>query len=64
VVTFRQVFVIQCKSNGVFLTEELTYANSLRRAGRLYDIEEAQETARFNLSEDYEIHSFYEPVGH
>jgi hypothetical protein len=62
--TFRQVFVIQCKSNGVFLTEELSFANSLRRAGRLYDIEEAQETARFNLSEDYEIHSFYEPVLH
>lgn len=60
--TFRQVFVVQCKSNGLYLTEDCIYAISLRSAGRFYDIEEAQETARFNLSEDYEIHSFYEAV--
>lgn len=59
---FRQAFVIQCKSNGLFLTEELGFAASLRRAGRCFGIEEAVDSARFNLSEDFEIHTFFEEV--
>jgi hypothetical protein len=58
---FRRVYVIQCKSTGEFLTPNLFYTKSLKRAGRLYDVQEAMDTADINISDrDYEIHSFYE----
>lgn len=57
----RRVYVIQCKVTGEFLTENLFYSRSLKFAGRLYDPQEAIDTAENNLSGDpYEIHSFYE----
>lgn len=55
-----QVFVIQCASTGEFLTEDLNYSRSLKRAGRLYDVQEAAETAQFNLEHDFEISTFFE----
>lgn len=55
-----QVFVIQCASTGEFLTEDLNYSRSLKRAGRLYDVQEAAETAQFNLDHDFEISTFFE----
>lgn len=56
----RRVFVIQCKSNGMFLTWELGFAHSLKLAGRAPDYEHAVETAREWLDDDFEIHEFYE----
>jgi hypothetical protein len=58
--TIKQVWIIQCKSSGQFLTRELGYEFSLKRAGRLYDIEEALETASGNLDDDFEIHTFFD----
>ncbi|KAB2963856.1 hypothetical protein [Zoogloea sp.] len=55
-----QVFVIQCKSTGEFLREDLTYSRFLTEAGRLHDVQEASETARDNLDYDYVISSFWE----
>lgn len=57
---FVQVFVIQCKSTGEFLREDLTYSRLLADAGRLYDVQEASETAQFNLDYDYAISTFFE----
>lgn len=58
--TIKQVWVIQCRSTGSFLTQELHFSRSLRSAGRLYDKAEAVETAHSNLDDDYEIHTFFE----
>lgn len=58
--TFRQVFVIQCASTGLFLTEELGYSRSLRHAGKCYSMEEAVDTAVCNLSDDFEVFGFWE----
>lgn len=55
-----QVFVIQCRSTGDFLREDLTYSRLLKEAGRLYDVQEAAETAQWNLEGDYEISTFWE----
>lgn len=55
-----QVYVIQCKSTGEFLREDLTYSRLLVEAGRLYDVQEASETAQFNLDYDYAISTFFE----
>jgi len=58
--SFRQVFVIQCRSTGEFLTEQLVYARSLRLAGKCESMDEALTTAMCNLSDDFEIFSFWE----
>ena len=58
----RQVWVIQCKSTGAFLTSEQGFSSSLRRAGRLTNPEEVTETAVSALDDDYEVFSFYEIV--
>lgn len=58
----RQVWIIQCKSTGAFLASDLGFVSSLKRAGRLYDPEEVQETAFAALDDDFEVHSFYEVV--
>lgn len=60
-IDLRQVYVIQCKTNGLFLTEELAWRQSFKQAGRLYDLDEAVTTALDHLdSDDFEIHNFYE----
>lgn len=56
----RRVFVIQCKSSGHFLTEDLNYDHSLKKAGRAPDLDHAVETAIEHLGEDFEVHSFFE----
>lgn len=55
-----QVYVIQCNSTGEFLREDLTYSRLLAEAGRLHDVQEALETAKFNLDYDYAISTFFE----
>lgn len=59
---FRRVWVVQQRSTGRFLSLELYLVKSLKNAGRAPDFECAHETGRLNLDEDYEVHSFYEPV--
>lgn len=58
----RQVWVIQCKSTGSFLTSDLCFSSSLKMAGRLYNVDEVRETAFSVLDDDFEVHSFYEVV--
>ena len=60
---FREFFLIQCRSDGRFLTCELGFSHLVREAGRLYDVEEALETAFQNLEGDYLIFSAFERVG-
>jgi len=59
----RRVYVIQTLDDGLFMTVDLFFCRSLKGAGRLYDREEAELTARENLNhgEPFEIHSFWEP---
>lgn len=59
----RQVWVIQSKSTGRFLHLELYLVRSLKLAGRAPTLECAHETGRMNLGADYELHSFFEPIG-
>lgn len=56
----RRVYVIQCRSTGHFLTNDLGFAYSLKLAGRAPDLDHAVETAHDHLDDDFEIHSFYE----
>lgn len=58
-VAFRQAFVIQCRSTGRFLTEELGYCISFSLAGKLFSLDEAVDTAQFNLGDDFEVHGFW-----
>lgn len=58
----RQVWVIQCKSTGAFLTSEQGFSVSLKRAGRLFNPDEVRDTAFDALDDDYEVHTFYEVV--
>lgn len=59
---YREFYLIQNRHDGRFLTSELTYTNLAVKAGRLYDFEEALDTARLNLDGDYSIFSAYEKV--
>ncbi len=56
----RRVWVVQSRSSGMFLNEDLFFTPLLRHAGRCFDYESALTTAQWNLGEDYEISSFYE----
>lgn len=56
----QRVFVIQCRSTGHFLTNDLGFAHSLKLAGRAPDMDHAVETAHEHLDDDFEIHSFFE----
>lgn len=58
----QRVWVVQCKSTGHFLSNELHMVRSLRLAGRAPDLECAIETGRLNFDEDFEVFSFFEPV--
>lgn len=59
----QRVYVIQHSPSGQFLTEGLNFTKLLSRAGRLYDKEDAYETARTNLhGDEFAIFSFYEDV--
>lgn len=60
----RVAYVIQCRTNGLFLTEELEFSRSFRGAGRLHDPQEAVDTALDNLdADDFEIHQIFELSG-
>lgn len=54
------VWVIQDSRSGNFLGRDLQLYGSLKKAGRLYDPEEALATARSQFGYDYEIHTFWE----
>lgn len=56
----RRVWVIQCRSSGHFLTNDLGFSYSLKLAGRAPDLDHAVATAHDNLDDDFEIFSFYE----
>lgn len=58
--SLRRVWVIQEKSSGHFLNNDLHLVTSLRAAGRCFDLDSAVDTASTNLDEDFEIHSFFE----
>lgn len=61
-VQFREFFLIQYRHDGAFLTSDLRYTNLAARAGRIYDFEEALDTARLHFGEDYSIFSSYEKM--
>ena len=55
----RPAYVIQDRLSGLFLTEELGFHSSFAKAGRLYDMDEALDTALDNLDPGcFEIHEF------
>lgn len=60
VLDVRQVWVIQQRSTGLYLTNDLYLSRSLNDAGRCYDRESALDTGRINLEDDFQIHNFYE----
>jgi hypothetical protein len=59
----QRFFVIQNRETGAFLSPNLFWVKTLRQAGRLYDAQEAFDTAEHNNDGDsYDIISFYEQV--
>lgn len=55
----RIAYVIQETDTGLFLAEDLSWVQSFRNAGRLYDREEAVDTAVWNAGKGgWEIHQF------
>lgn len=59
----RQVWVIQQRSTGLFLSVDLFPVQSLRAAGRCFDRDSAEATGDWNFPGDFELHAFYEPDG-
>lgn len=55
----RHVFVIQQRSTGLYLTDDLFLSRSLRDAGHCPDRESALDTGRWNLQDDFQVHDFY-----
>lgn len=59
---FVQVWVIQNKHDGLFLSPHLFWVRSLNKAGRCYDVQSAIDTAEANSKGDeYIISTFWEP---
>ena len=59
--TIRPCYVIQCKTNGLFLSEELSFVQMLSQAGVLHDKQEAVDTALDNLDAwDFEIFGYWQ----
>lgn len=56
----KQVFVIQDRESGLFLSESLAWVRPLKFAGRCFDFESAHDTARANTFEPYDVVSFFE----
>lgn len=57
---FKQVYIVQCKSSGEFLTPRLNYTYNLNLAGRFNNKESAVNTALNDLDFDFMIYEFYE----
>jgi hypothetical protein len=58
---FRQVWVIQNKVDGLFLTPNLFWSKWLKQAGRCYDVQSAMDTGDINCNGDgYVLSSFWE----
>jgi hypothetical protein len=58
--SFRQFFVIQCRSNGKFITDECSFCVLLRTAGRADSLDEAVETGSMILGDDFDVVGFWE----
>lgn len=56
---FRQVWVVQCKSSGEFMTYSGFYTHNLSQAGYFIDRQSAIDTAEHSLDMDFAIHHFY-----
>lgn len=59
-VNARPVFVIQDRSTGLFVHNDLMWVKSLRLAGRADSYENALSTAECNGYCNVEIHQFFE----
>jgi hypothetical protein len=60
---FRQVWIIQNKKDGRFLSRNLFWVINFAMAGRCDDPQVAIDTADINCDGDeYLVHSFYEEV--
>lgn len=57
-----QVFVIQCKSTGKFLTSMLNHTSNLERAGHSYTKQAAVDTGFLELDIDFVVYDFYLPA--
>jgi hypothetical protein len=58
----RVAWVIQERSSGLFLSEELHWVRSLKRAGKCDDREAAVDTARMNTDCEFDVIPFVELV--
>jgi len=59
--SFRRAYIIQCVSTGEFLTPNDFWTKNLDRAGRVYDPQEARDTAEASISDgDFRIVSLWE----
>lgn len=56
-----QVYVIQCKSTGKFLTVHLNHTINLNKAGYTFDRQSAIDTAMTELDMDFNIYDFWLP---
>lgn len=56
---FKEVFIVQCKSSGEFLTTMMNYTYNLNRAGFFNTRQEALDTAVNEFQFDFEIYSFF-----
>jgi hypothetical protein len=55
-----RVYVVQDARSGQFLRGDLGYSQSLKGAGRIYDMQEARDTAVSQIGYEWEIHEFWE----
>lgn len=56
----RQVWVVQCRSNGMFLHPDLYLTRSIKEAGKCHDRTSALDTGLINLGDDFQVFDFYE----
>lgn len=59
---YIKYFIIQAKIDGLYLTQDLNFTHDVRKAGKLYDIQEAIDTATYNLDCDFIITSNFEMI--
>ncbi|UOF80599.1 hypothetical protein [Inoviridae sp.] len=56
---FRQVWIVQCRSSGEFLTYSGFYTYNLNQAGFFGDKQSAIDTAEHSLDVDFAVYDFY-----
>lgn len=60
---FKLVYILQCASDGKFLTPKLNYSHNFNLAGRFDDRQSAVETGLNELDLDFMVYEFYVRVG-